>query len=271
MEMAVSLSTLNFGDNPILIDMEQNNIKDYIPYNIEFIKLMIQKLKIENLYLSSTNIGKSCYRYFNELLNNSINKNWNLKTLDISNNNIDDNGIIYLSHGLTKSTSIISLNLSNNFFGFNGFLSFSDSLKKNKSLKTLILSNNIIDPNVIENFSNSLQINNTLTYLDLSNCGLTIKGLYELFRCICKNNSLQILNLAWNNFQIETFLNEKIDYFQKFLDFLLEAISLTEIDLSGIFFGEKERQSIENIWIQTDNFRNRYVIQHFPIFILKEE
>jgi len=117
-------------------------------------------------------------------LSQALKDNRHIKRIDLSRNDIGNNGVVLL---LKACPNLIELNLSNNHITKEGTaLAF---LASNSSLKFLDLSANDIGDG-ITNFVN----NESLEELDLEECGIKDAGAEEIFR----NKNLKRLNLASN-------------------------------------------------------------------------
>ncbi len=124
--------------------------------------------------------------------------------LHLTNCYIGNQGCKFLTRGLFKCTDShakLTLNVSSNNIDDNGIHYIAQVLKKNKSLLSeFTLSGNAIDNSSLNNLCETLSTNTSLKTLHLRNCSLTISddngaALYQL---LSEHNSLEYLNLSDN-------------------------------------------------------------------------
>lgn len=111
----------------------------------DFVKLLARSPHLTNVSLSCNNMRKN----FAEILSLALNpKRANfksqLKVLDLSNNQIDKDGVKALAEVFPHNQILEVLDLSKNQLGVPGATELATSLKGNKSLKFLNLFNNKI-------------------------------------------------------------------------------------------------------------------------------
>ena len=122
-------------------------------------------------------------------------------TLHLISCSIGDQGCKYLARGLSKcSQSEISLNLSNNDFQEEGIHHIAEIIENTSSISELNLSNNTIGNSGLSTLCEALSTNTSLKSLKLYSCSLTISddngaALYQLLNT---NNSLEHLHLSSN-------------------------------------------------------------------------
>lgn len=164
-----------------LIDQFKDAVsKNYFIYKIQFCR--------NNL---ST---RSCMQIFDLLKSNP-----KIKNLEISENNVNDDAMSYLSTILVSLPSIrepMLLNFRKNDLTATGAQHLAYALERNAPVSWLDIRNNekITDIGV-EYIANSLIHNNILTALDLIKCGCSINGVIALARALSQNRTLKILLL----------------------------------------------------------------------------
>ena len=123
-----------------------------------------------------------------------------LVSLNLSENNIDDDVAKKIAEILSSLMKLESLYLSNNNIGDIGATTIADGLKANHMLKTLDLRKNnnigLVGANYLEDV---LKINHTLIKLDLYGNQLGDDGVTTLANALKDNDKLQDLNLSENN------------------------------------------------------------------------
>ena len=167
-------------------------------------------LNLSNNYINELNISHN-------LISNDgvfhICKNIpNLTKLNLSNNNICDLSLIYLSLYIKNpNCKLISLNLKNNIITIIGMLTLVSTLnyinKENKNcstLKKLNLSGNLLDYDTIPNRLGQDFLNVGLEKLSLRNHSFSNNDLNILFNFLNNIENLQILDLSKTIFDIES-------------------------------------------------------------------
>ena len=120
--------------------------------------------------------------------------------LDISWNNIGDDGIAQLATALQANTTIKSLHISANFsIAVNGAESLGRALSVNSSLEELDISYTRIGDEGVAHIANALQTNTTLKVMDVLDCGISCKGAESLAKALSVNISLEMLNISDNS------------------------------------------------------------------------
>ena len=171
------LKKLDFSENYI----NDNGIKAVSNY------LQSQSCKLQMLNLASNKITSTGARY----IANAIEMNVTLQELDISYNDISDDGIEFISKRLRglKELHISHINISDS-----GIRSIKDCLLNNCTLCVLDLSNNNITNDWVKIIAQSFQDNKTLKILDISKNKIDDEGIKYI-----RNHTLEKLNLSSNH------------------------------------------------------------------------
>eukprot|EP01117_Protostelium_nocturnum_P011694 TRINITY_DN4256_c3_g1_i11.p1 TRINITY_DN4256_c3_g1~~TRINITY_DN4256_c3_g1_i11.p1 ORF type:complete len:1743 (-),score=580.06 TRINITY_DN4256_c3_g1_i11:39-5267(-) len=121
-----------------------------------------------------------------------------LTVLDLSGNNIGDEGITWLSDCLKNNVTITTLNLCDNGITKKGVVSIVTHLMPLQSLQNLDLSKNKLGPKSTQNISEKLRTS-MLHTLSLSNCGTKTEGAESLFQALTNNKYITNLDVSKNN------------------------------------------------------------------------
>ena len=117
--------------------------------------------------------------------------------LDISRNNIGDDGIARLATALQANTTMQILDVSgNDGITVNGAKSLGKALSVNSSLEELNIRSTSIGDEGVAHIANALQTNTTMKVLNVSKCGISCKGAESLARALSVNSSLEKLNIT---------------------------------------------------------------------------
>ena len=122
-----------------------------------------------------------------------------LVELDLSFNNIGDNGAEQIADALKENHHLKGLNLWGNNIGADGAKQITDALKVNNILKTLDLSYNNIGDDGANQIADALKGNHSLDSLMLNSNNIGNYGAKKLADALKVNNSLKTLDLMKNN------------------------------------------------------------------------
>ena len=122
-----------------------------------------------------------------------------LVKLDMSGNNIDDDGAKMIADSLKINHSLKALYLSSNNIGDDGAKIISDALKVNHSVESLILGSNMIGDDGVKAIADALGINHSLEKLDLRDNKIGDDGTKAITNALKDNHSVKTLNLRNNN------------------------------------------------------------------------
>ena len=121
-----------------------------------------------------------------------------LLKLNISRNEISDDGAIAFSECLKTNTTLIELDMSWNNITCKGACAIAEAIQVNTALQKLNISRNEISDNGAIAFSECLKTNTTLIELDMSWNNITCKAACAIAEAIQVNTALQKLNISWN-------------------------------------------------------------------------
>ena len=121
----------------------------------------------------------------------------NLSDLNLSNNDIDDEGSKIITK-LLKSHKIVSFNISKNDIGDEGVISIANALSQNPNLTFFDLSANKFGNEGIIKITNALSLCPNLTNLNLSNNNICDMGASCITNVLFANSSLHHINLSNN-------------------------------------------------------------------------
>ena len=130
-----------------------------------------------------------------ESLARALAVNRSLLELNISFNKIGDNGIAHIATVLQKNTTLRTLDISSCSISDEGTESLARALAVNKSLQELNIGFNEIGDNGIAHIAIVLKTNTTMRMLDISGCSISDEGAESL---VAANKSLQELNIGFN-------------------------------------------------------------------------
>ena len=260
-----SLSLFNISDN----NLEDNCCKMLFPSFVNCINL-------SNLNISNNKIGSEGFSYLEDFFGKSerlntllvknnligskgisylneffiINPKISIRTLDISYNGIQFEGIEKLCNYIIKNKKVISLFIGGNYIGKKGIEILSETLIKNENipLAYLFLENNELKYG-IEELSNIISYNKFITLVDIKNNILNDDDISKLFQSLKVESKILTLDLSFN--VIDT------DGIKSIYEYLKKNKTLRQIILNNNFLSEKSCVVIKKMLEDSDiNLKN---------------
>ncbi|KAJ6255577.1 hypothetical protein M0813_11137 [Anaeramoeba flamelloides] len=167
------------------------------------------------------------------------------------------NGIQALSEALKENQALTSLNLSYNQIGDEGTQALSEGVKENQALTNLNLSRNQIGAEGMKDLSETLKVNQTLICLDLRRNKIGSKGIKYLSHALKINQTLTQLDLYDN--QIGSYENKEVQklIIQEFIQSLKINKSIIKLYIKGNRIKEKNLNKIYNLIKRNVNFQKK--------------
>ena len=126
-----------------------------------------------------------------------------LMTLDLSGNNIDDDGAKMIANALIDNNSLKTLYLSSNNIASDGAKAIADAIKGNHCLESLILGSNNICDDGAKAIADTIKVNHSLKRLDLRDNKIDDNGAKDITDALKVNQGLKTLNLRNNQISAE--------------------------------------------------------------------
>ena len=105
------------------------------------------------------------------VISEALKKNNSLFSIDLSFNNINDDGMKYICEALKINSFLEEIKLNSNRIGQDGAKLLSEALKTNFSLKILRLNNNLLNTEGAKHFLDCLSLNSSLNLIEIENNG----------------------------------------------------------------------------------------------------
>ena len=166
-----------------------------------------------------------------------------LQNLDLSNNNLSDDGAITISDGLKYNNTLLELNISQNNITNEGTKNITKAIQVNTTLRKLDISNNILSDDGATAIGNCLKCNSCLLELYISHIGITNKGTKEIADAIQINSTIQNIDISKNYISIEGLV-----YFMEAVknNCTLQVVNITHNNVTRSGF-TSIKQCIENL------------------------
>ena len=150
--------------------------------------------KIIEVNLSTNQLSNEGIKVFVQAVEDST----TLHSLDVSNNAISDDGVLFISDFL-KINTLCKMNLSDNEIRDEGTKKFSEALQVNTTLQVLNISRNKITDDGANELIKAIQVNRTLQELNISKNLISNKGVMRIVKASTKNRTLHKLVCTHNN------------------------------------------------------------------------
>ena len=203
-----NLQDVNMSHNKISFK-EAEKIAELIKDNTTLVKLNISFCGIPDDGVVVISESYKNNKILKELIiswnNDQVIVNTADRECDLSGKNIGNIGALIVSNLLYLNKSIITvkmLNISSNNISDDGIARISDCLKNNNSLLGLKMSHNRISVEGAMKIEEALKNNKTLKKLDISYCGIPDGGAIAISESYKSNKTLQELIISWNNDQV---------------------------------------------------------------------
>ena len=223
---AIKLSTAFKNKSSLkLLDLANNKIPEQVADELS--AAIIANNSLEKLWLGCNHLGSSTVMIANALkeistlkeLNLNDNKNVSeqlapaitsiivrntlIERLSLSNNNLNDDGVMKIAQSLCKHSKLKSFNLRCNNITEKSAEALASIISSNTGLEELYLGNNLLQLGVIK-ISTALKNISSLKVLDLNNNNIPDQVSDELAAAIRANNSLEKLWLSNNHLGLST-------------------------------------------------------------------
>ncbi len=156
-----------------------------------FFKCVHSNHKVNRLDLTNNDIHEEGIRYIRELLTNS-----KISDLRLSGNAIGNDGLGILCKVLSTNTSLTHLWLNDCSLSLNDHGAIPQLLRTNTKLQHLDLSKNVLNDTELSKIFQALSTSTSLTHLFLNDCSLSRVSISSLPR---PNTTLQRLDLSGND------------------------------------------------------------------------
>ena len=140
-------------------------------------------------------------------------QNKTVTKLNLSSNQIGDDGIKKIANALGVNNTLQNLDVSKNGIGNQGVESLANALIVNKTLKNLNVSNNKIGDQGVESLANALKENQTLTSIDLGSNLIGDVGAGALVEALPDNDTLKTLILTDNDIDSDSYVTAELGTF----------------------------------------------------------
>ncbi|XP_076097530.1 uncharacterized protein LOC143067838 isoform X1 [Mytilus galloprovincialis] len=184
---------LKENDTITSVDISENALGSY---GAELLSRLLE----DNANIITVNISGNGFNEYDACFFGTILSNYKsgLKTLDLSHNQLSDQGGIILGKALASNETLQVLNLSWNNIRQPGIKSLFVGLKDNTTLQELDLSYNGIGDKGVESIAERLHELESLVHLDLSSNRIGQLGIGKLMKSVGHNKSLIELKLSKN-------------------------------------------------------------------------
>ena len=166
--------------------------------SIEKLAKVLVRTDVRDLNLAYNKIGNDACEALGLMMSGGFNGFCVLEKLDLTENEINSDGLGKLLAALRINSQLSSLNLKKNDFSMGISSHMHQFLCENASLKSLTLSHCQISCDHLSSFPEGLSKNNGLVHLNLSYNKISDKGVNFISQGLIKNSNLKTLDLSTN-------------------------------------------------------------------------
>ena len=168
-------------------------------YSVPQTSIFIENIDKEDLKMAHRGIGYKSMK----AIASSLMTNRNIVSVDFTDNNLHDIGIILVAKIFRQNWCIQKLVLANNHITYKGLSVLLRALESNRSLIYLNVSNNLITDTSAEIIKDFLVYNDFVKEFNLSGNQLCSQSSSLIREGIEYNSTLEILNLSWNHIRCD--------------------------------------------------------------------
>ena len=213
-ERVVTIKYINLRNNRLTslwgthLDQDHTDVNSGILQSVEDLDLSLNLLEISSiseclkinstlckLNLSSNNITDEGAKKLAE----AIQVNTTLQELNMSSNKITDEGAKQLGKAIEVNRTLQELNISSNKITDEGAKQLGKAIEVNRTLQELNISKNWISKEGVMRIVEACTINRTLHKLVCTHNNLSKSGLAAINEYIRKENAVQIFDASWNS------------------------------------------------------------------------
>ena len=225
-----------------------------------FIKLLlnkdINKIKLSYLDISNNNLTINSCKYVNKIISLSS----FINNINISYNSFYNEGINNIFSYINIKSKLVSLDLSQTNINEDCIKYISEKIDKNIILSIINLSFNNLSKACI--YLKDLLIKSTnIKVLKLISCKLS-ENINHLFKGLCKNNILETLDVSDNNIMEYIVLTDLLNVFKentKLKNFILDNNNINDIGINYIIKGIELNHSIKKLSLKNNYITSEYV------------
>lgn len=168
-------------------------------YSVAQISIFTENIDKEDLNMAHRGIGYKSMK----AITSSLMTNRNIVSVDFTDNNLHDTGIILVAKIFRQNWCIQKLALANNHITHKGLSVLLRTLESNRSLIYLNVADNLITDTSAEIIKDFLVYNDFVKEFDLSGNQLCSGSTSLIREGIEYNSTLEILNLSWNHIRCD--------------------------------------------------------------------
>ena len=200
------------------------------------VDMMLKNPALQELELRYNKITSQGARKLAELLQTN---NTRVKKLDLSYNDLGDDGVIAIAHALRSNTTLTTLNLTRTNIGDRAALAMIEALSHNQALSHLHICNRNITDQTTLALAEYLKNNHTLVELNFVCNGITNQGVIAILRALTINNTLREASINTENLKITKELIEAL------IDLLAVNTNIANLYVQLDFRGEENHFILE--------------------------
>jgi NLR family CARD domain-containing protein 3 len=186
-----------------------------------------------------------------------LSTNSTITDLNVSDNDIGDDGVILIGDALLRNTSITRIDLSDNSIGLNGVKHLADAMTVNSTVTELELSGNYrISKKGADHLAHMLTRNSTVSTLFCGYCEFGETGLISMAAALSVNTTLQFIDLSFTRSSTASMiaLAEALAVNSTLTTVNLDEMKIDAVGMRELCQGLQRNGSISTINLSLNNF-----------------
>ena len=260
----ISKSNSNKNMNNIINNAQNNGINNNNNNNLNNHINNVQNIYIENnnkisfLDLQNNNLTKKSSKYLCKIISSNYP---NVTDLILSKNNLGNEAIIKIFDSIKINNTLLSLDLSETQIDEKSIKYISEIIDKEYPLEKLLLTKNNLKKSCTY-IKHLLVKKNNIKYLKLNYCKIE-NNFNLIFQGLAENKMLQILDLSNNNLSLNQEFFEEITNILKINNTLiklkLNEVNIDDIVVDYISKGLKENKALRQLYMKNNYLTKKSV------------
>ena len=168
---------------------------DVSPISLTYIKMLTDQ-NSETFNLENHEIGPSLTAILRKDTSTTIK---HIADLNLSGNNLGDEGAEQITNLFANTTCLKKLDLSSNGVGSSGIIALSNLLHSNRTITDIVLAKNELSDTDVDILLSALDVNDVLSCLDISGNKLSSESGQYIGDFLSTNTTLETLNIERND------------------------------------------------------------------------
>lgn len=221
-------------------------------------KNTINNIKLSYLDISNNFLTKNSLKYINTMLSLLV----FIKSINLGYNDLSNQGVYNIFSFINNKSRLVSLDLSQTNINEKAIEFISEKMDKSIILRILNLSNNNLSQACI--YLKKLLIKETnIKVIKLVSCNMS-ENINLLFQGLCKNGNIETFDISNNKFNNKNtiLLNDIFDFFKenkKIINLILDNANINDLTMGYIIKGIELNCTIKKLSLKDNYITNEHI------------